>query len=127
MAQPNIVFIMADDLGYGDLGCFGCETIATPNIDALAREGLTFTNYHSNGPVCTPTRAALLTGRYQQRSGLEGVIAVRQRELGLAPGGNSLAACLKKSGYTTAIFGKWHLGFRTEYNPVHHGFDEFRG
>ncbi len=76
-SQPNIILIMADDLGYGDISCYGSETIETPVIDQLAAEGLKFTDYHSNGAVCTPTRAALMTGRYQQRAGLEGVIYVQ--------------------------------------------------
>ncbi len=126
--QPNIILIMADDLGYGDIGCFGSDFINTPNIDGLCRDGLTFTDYHSNGAVCTPTRAALLTGRYQQRSGLEGVIYVREREPGLDPNTNHcLATSLRAAGYATGVLGKWHLGFKTEFNPVHHGFDLFHG
>ncbi len=129
MGKPNFVFIMADDLGYGDLGCFGSETIETPNIDDLAARGLTFTDYHANGPVCTPTRAALLTGRYQQRCGLEGVIYVKgdTRKTGLSTDEYCLSNTLRKGGYATALFGKWHLGYDTDFNPVHHGFDEFRG
>ncbi|MBS3762815.1 MAG: sulfatase-like hydrolase/transferase, partial [Planctomycetes bacterium] len=120
---------MADDLGYGDLGCFGSETIETPHIDGLAADGLTFTDYHSNGAVCTPTRAALITGRYQQRSGLEGVIFVsgETRQTGLDPEEFSVAEALKSSGYATGVFGKWHLGYKKRFNPLHHGFDEFRG
>lgn len=126
---PNIVLIMADDLGYGDLGCYGSDWIRTPHIDALAENGLKFTDYHSNGAVCTPTRAVLLTGRYQQRSGLEGVIYVRgeTRQRGLSTDETTFAEVLKTAGYRTCIVGKWHLGYRTEFNPVHHGFDEFRG
>ncbi len=129
MERPNIVFIMADDLGYGDLGCYGNDVIQTPHIDALAQRGMKFTDYHSNGPVCTPTRAALLTGRYQQRSGLEGVIYVRgeTRQTGLDPAEFSFAEGLQEKGYATAVFGKWHLGYQKQFNPVHHGFDEFRG
>ncbi len=130
MKSPNLILIMADDLGYGDLGCFGSAAIATPNIDALAAAGVTFTDFHANGAVCTPTRAALLTGRYQQRSALEGVIYVSgaTRETGLDPARNRcLAHAFREAGYTTALFGKWHLGYRPEYNPVHHGFDRFRG
>ncbi|MFW5802711.1 MAG: sulfatase-like hydrolase/transferase [Verrucomicrobiota bacterium] len=128
--HPNIILIMADDLGYGDLGCFGSDRIRTPNIDALAGRGVAFTDFHSNGAVCTPTRAALLTGCYQQRSGLEGVIYVGgpTRRTGLDPNETySLAHALREAGYTTALYGKWHLGYRTEFNPVHHGFDQFRG
>jgi len=126
---PNIVLIMADDLGYGGLSCYGNETVATPHLDSLAANGLMFTDFHANAPVCSPTRAALLTGRYQQRSGLEGVIYVRgeTREIGLAPSEVTLAEILKQSGYQTAIIGKWHLGYDEMYNPVHQGFDEFYG
>lgn len=127
--RPNIVFIMADDLGYGDLGCYGSETIRTPNIDALARGGLTFTDYHSNCPVCSPTRAALLTGRYQQRCGIEGVIFANgpTRQTGMALEETTFAEVLKGHGYATGIFGKWHLGYNVEFNPARQGFDEFRG
>lgn len=130
MPTPNIILIMADDLGYGDLSCFGSEEIDTPNIDNLADRGVTFTDYHANGPVCSPTRAALVTGRYQQRSGLEGVIYVggATRQVGLDPGeAYSLARAFRDAGYTTAVYGKWHLGYRTDFNPVQHGFDHFRG
>lgn len=129
MKRPNIVFIMADDLGYGDVGCYGNKVIETPHIDSLAERGMKFTDYHSNGPVCTPTRAALMTGRYQQRSGLEGVIYVsgETRQTGLDPGQYSVAEALKEQGYATAIYGKWHLGYKRKFNPVHFGFDEFRG
>ncbi len=126
-SKPNIVLILADDLGYGDLGCYG-GSLPTPNIDALAREGLRFTDFHSNGAVCSPTRAALLTGRYQQRSGIEGVItAANHRDQGLALSETTFAEVLKQGGYTTAIFGKWHLGYEAGFNPTHQGFDEFRG
>ncbi len=127
--KPNIVLIMADDLGYGDIGCYGNDWINTPHLDALARNGMRFTDYHSNAPVCSPTRAALLTGRYQQRSGLEGVIYVRgeTRQVGLRQDEVTFAEVLKKAGYKTGIFGKWHLGYKKEYNPVHHGFDVFHG
>lgn len=127
--KPNIVIILADDLGYGGIGCYGNTSIKTPNIDALAANGLKFTDFHSNGSVCSPTRAALLTGKYQQRSGLEGVIYVRgeTREVGLDPSQVTVAELLKDTGYATGIMGKWHLGYKKEFNPVHHGFDEFYG
>ena len=130
-AQPNIVLIMADDLGYGDVGCYGNEQIKTPAIDQLAIEGMRFTDFHSNGAVCSPTRAALLTGRYQQRSGIEGVIRAdpksdtRQRGLGIEE--LTIADYLKEAGYSTGIVGKWHLGYKVEFNPLNQGFDYFRG
>ncbi len=127
--NPNFVIIMADDLGYGDIGCYGNTNIKTPHLDALAEGGMRFTDFHSNGPVCTPTRAALLTGRYQQRSGLEGVIYARgpTRQTGMALEQITFAEVLKEAGYTGGLFGKWHLGYRPEFNPIRQGFDEFRG
>lgn len=127
--SPNIILIMADDLGYGDISCYGSETIETPVLDKMASEGLKFTDYHSNGAVCTPTRAALMTGNYQQRAGLEGVIYARLdgRIYGISPDEKTIAEYFKDAGYTTGAFGKWHLGYKPEYNPVHHGFDQFYG
>ena len=127
--RPNIILIMTDDLGYGDIGCYGSTKINTPNIDALARGGMKFTDYHSNCPVCSPTRAALLTGRYQQRAGIEGVIYAKGpiRQTGLALEETTFAEILKKRGYATGIFGKWHLGYNVQFNPARQGFDEFRG
>jgi arylsulfatase A-like enzyme len=126
--RPNIIVIMADDLGYGDIGCYGSETIKTPNIDALARGGMRFTDYHSNGAVCSPTRAALLTGRYQQRCGIEGVVtAAKHRHTGMALKEVTFAEVLKDHGYVTGLFGKWHVGYSVEFNPVKQGFDEFIG
>lgn len=129
VGKPNIILIMADDLGYGDIGCYGSTKIKTPNIDALAKGGMKFTDYHSNCPVCSPTRAALLTGRYQQRSGIEGVVYAHgpARQTGLALEQITFAEVLKKRGYATALFGKWHLGYNVEFNPAMQGFDEFRG
>lgn len=128
-ARPNIVLIMADDLGYGGIGCYGNQVLQTPHLDQLAAEGLRFTDFHSNGAVCSPTRAALLTGRYQQRAGLEGVIYVKgpTRQIGLDSSEQTMAKLLKANGYATGIFGKWHLGYAPAFNPVHHGFDEFYG
>lgn len=134
---PNIVLILADDLGYGDLGCYGATNISTPVLDKLASEGIRFTDFYSNGPECTPTRTALLTGRYQQRvGGLECAIGLgnigRYEEakalsdagvLGLPLRFNVLPQILKKRGYNTALIGKWHLGEGPDYNPQIHGFD----
>jgi arylsulfatase A-like enzyme len=127
--RPNIIFIMADDLGYKDIGCFGNIEIHTPSLDRLAAEGLKLTDYHSNGAVCSPTRAALLTGRYQQRSGLEGVIYARNesRHTGLDVKEFTMADFMKDAGYATGIVGKWHLGYKIEFNPLYQGFDFFRG
>ena len=126
---PNIILIMADDLGYGGIGCYGNEIVKTPNLDKLAFGGLRFTDFHSNGVVCSPTRAALLTGQYQQRSGMEGVIYVKgeTRGIGMDTTVTTITEILKNNGYRTGIFGKWHLGYQEKYNPVYHGFDEFIG
>lgn len=124
--KPNIILIMADDLGYGDLGCYGNKTNRTPHIDALAKGGMRFTDFHSNGPMCSPTRAALLTGRYQQRCGIEGVFAW-DRDKGMALEEITFAEVLKSSGYATAVFGKWHVGHIVKFGPVLQGFDTFRG
>ncbi|MCB1100568.1 MAG: sulfatase-like hydrolase/transferase, partial [Verrucomicrobiae bacterium] len=108
--RPNFVIIMADDLGYGDLGCYGHPAIQTPHLDRMAREGIRFTDFHSNGAVCSPTRAALMTGRYQQRSGVQGVItAANHRHTGMPLAELTFAEALKTVGYKTGMFGKWHL------------------
>lgn len=125
---PNIILIMADDLGYGELSCYGSSKIHTPNIDGLAEKGIMLTDFHANGPVCSPTRAALMTGKYQQRTGVEGVItAAKHREVGLKLNEITLAEVLKSLGYISGIFGKWHLGYAEEFNPTHQGFDDFVG
>ena len=125
--KPNIILILADDLGYGDLSCYGGAT-PTPNLDKLAANGLRFTDFHSSGAVCSPTRAGLMTGRYQQRAGVEDVLyAAGDRAEGLKTSEITFPKLLKQAGYRTAMFGKWHLGYQPQYNPVHHGFDEFRG
>jgi len=122
---PNIVLILADDLGYGDLGCYGNRRNRTPNLDRLAREGMRLTDFHSNVPMCSPTRAALLTGRYQQRMGIE--TALGEHSEGLDRSEVTIAERLREAGYATAIFGKWHLGPQPADAPIRHGFDEFRG
>lgn len=126
---PNVVLIMMDDIGYGDLGSYGASDVRTPNIDRLAREGVRLTDAYANGPVCTPTRAALISGRYQQRVGLEWVLtnSPADRERGLPALGTSLPALLKTNGYRTGLVGKWHLGWKPEFGPIAHGFDEFYG
>jgi arylsulfatase A-like enzyme len=119
---------MADDLGYAELSCYGSKTISTPNIDRMAEGGIKLTDYHSNGPVCSPTRAALMTGKYQQRTGVEGVItAASHRDVGLSLHEITMAEELKNFGYNCGIFGKWHLGYPEEFNPTYQGFDDFVG
>ena len=125
--KPNIIVIMADDLGYGDLGCYGNREIRTPHLDRLAAEGIRFTDYHSNGTVCSPTRAALLTGKYQQRTGISFVVTVAKRDVGLGLEETTFAESMKSEGYITGMFGKWHLGYDRRFNPVHQGFDEYVG
>jgi len=126
----NLILIMADDMGYGDLGCYGNKTYQTPHLDRMAAEGLRFTDFHASGPVCSPTRAGLMTGRYQQRSGIPGVIYAAfdgNRHHGLHRSEVTLPELLREKGYRTAMFGKWHLGYREKFNPVYHGFEQFRG
>ncbi len=128
--KPNIVLILADDLGYGDLGCYGNAHNATPNIDALARDGLKFTDFHSNGPMCTPTRAALLTGLYQHRFGqaFEGALSGKTGyDHGLPLEAFTIAEAMKDAGYATGMYGKWHLGFHPPLIPTRQGFDDYWG
>jgi arylsulfatase A-like enzyme len=128
---PNIVIILADDLGYGDLGCYGHPSIRTPNLDRMATEGLRFTDFYVAACVCTPSRAALLTGRLPIRSGMAG--SEKRRVIfgdstgGLPPEEITIARALKSKGYATACIGKWHLGQAPEFLPTAHGFDSFYG
>ena len=122
---PNIVVILADDLGYGDLSCYG-STISTPNIDQMAAEGTRFTQFNSASPVCTPSRAAWLTGRYPTRMGLPRVLDTTDT-YGIPSTETTLPQMLKTAGYSTACVGKWHLGSTPEYMPTVRGFDEFYG
>jgi arylsulfatase A-like enzyme len=126
--QPNIVVIVSDDMGYGDIGVHGSKDIPTPNIDALARAGIRFTDAYVTGPHCSPTRAGLLTGRYQQRFGHEVNMGADAGPNGGLPAGEStLADRLKAAGYRTALLGKWHLGSAEHLHPMSRGFDEFYG
>ncbi len=125
--KPNVIFILVDDLGYADIGSYGARDIRTPHLDRLAREGVRLTDCYSNGPVCTPTRTGFVTGRYQQRVGLEWAIRTGDKEPGLPTSETSIARMLKENGYATALFGKWHLGYKPEFGPNAHGFDEFFG
>lgn len=122
---PNIVIIYCDDLGYGDLGCYG-SAIRTPNIDRLASEGIRFTNFYSGNPVCSPSRAALLTGRYCVRAGVPKVL-FPVNEAGMPESETTIAQTLKPKGYRTMCVGKWHLGHREKYLPTAKGFDHYFG
>ena len=116
-ARPNIVLIITDDVGYGDFGSYGAPDIKTPNIDRLAREGVRMTDFYANGATCTPTRAGLVSGRYQQRFALErplGSGTSQDSATGLPATGRSLPQLLTNSGYATALVGKWHLGYKPE-------------
>lgn len=127
VAKPNILFILADDLGYGDLSCYGAPDIRTPHLDRLAKEGLRFTDFYANGSVCTPTRAAFLTGRYQQRIGLEDAVTYQEMGRGLPGDGRTLADALLAAGYATGLVGKWHLGYDHDRRPLQQGFGHFLG
>ena len=124
--KPNIVLILADDLGYGDLGIQGCQEFATPHIDSIAKNGMRFSNAYVTAPVCSPSRAGLLTGRYQDRFGFTGNPAP-SAHWGLPVGEQTLATALREAGYRTAAFGKWHLGEEARYRPLNRGFEEFYG
>ena len=139
--RPNIVLLLADDLGYGDLASYGCPDIRTPNIDSIGSQGMRFLQCYANAPECTPTRTALMTGRYQQRvGGMECALGIgdvgrydeaewlqKRGELGLPVWETSLARVLKQQGYDTACIGKWHLGYPEKFWPNRHGFDEYFG
>ncbi len=125
-APPNIVLIFADDLGYSDLGCFGAKDIRTPSIDRLAKEGTRFTSFYVSQPVCTASRASLMTGCYANRVGLSGALN-HTSKVGIHADEVLLPELLQQRGYATAIFGKWHLGHRPEFSPLRHGFNEFIG
>jgi arylsulfatase A len=124
--QPNIIVIFADDLGYGDIGTYGSQTIKTPNIDRMAAEGAKFDQFYSASPVCTPSRAALLTGRYPIRQGIHGVFYPESFQ-GMDPEEVTIAEMLKDVGYVTGLVGKWHLGHHDKFMPWNQGFDEFFG
>jgi arylsulfatase A-like enzyme len=130
--RPNFVFILADDLGYADLGCYGGRTKCSPSLDRLAREGLRFTQGYANSSVCSPTRFALMTGRWQHRlrGGADEPIRSSARgdaTLGLPPAHPTLPSLLRDAGYATALVGKWHLGFPPHFGPLKSGYEEFFG
>ena len=127
--QPNIVFIIADDLGYADLSCYGRRDFKTPNLDRLANEGIRFLQAYANSPVCTASRTAIITGRYQYRLavGLQEPLGSATQKVGLPPEHPTLPFLLKKAGYNTALVGKWHLGWLPDYSPLKSGYDHFWG
>ena len=133
--RPNILFILADDLGWGDLSCYGRPDYRTPNLDRLAQQGMRFTNAYSAAPVCTPTRVGFLTGRYPARLpvGLMEPITERKelgelvKTIGLSPDHPTVSSLIKGAGYDTALIGKWHLGYLPVFGPLRSGFDEFFG
>lgn len=125
--KPNIVIILADDMGYADIEPYGAKDIRTPALNRLAREGVKLTDFYANGPNCTPTRAGLMTGRWQQRVGLEWATRPTDKKAELPLSQPTVARMLKDAGYATGMFGKWHLGYDIARGPVAHGFDEFFG
>lgn len=125
-SMPNIVFIFTDDLGYGDIGCFGATDIKTPHIDRIAEEGIKFTSFLSASPVCSPSRAGLLTGRMPQRMGINAVF-FPESFTGMDPDEITFAEILKEKGYRTAAVGKWHLGHMERFLPLNQGFDQYYG
>lgn len=132
--RPNLIVVMVDDMGYEGVSCFGNPYFKTPEIDRLAAEGMRLTDFHSSGTVCSPTRAGLLTGRYQQRAGIEAVIHPHgthpEHRKGLQPAETTFAESLSQAGYSTGLIGKWHQGYpqnSLDYHPQNHGFDEFIG
>lgn len=125
--KPNIIFILADDLGYTDLGCYGAMVPKTPNLNRMAKEGIRFTNFYAPAGVSTPTRASLLTGCYPKRVGLHVAVLPPDTRSGLNPDETTIAELLKSVGYTTGCIGKWHLGLLPEVSPNAHGFDYYYG
>jgi arylsulfatase A-like enzyme len=123
---PNIVLLFADDMGYGDAGCYGASGYQTPNLDRLAKEGARFTDFYVSSPVCSASRAALLTGCYHERIGISGALGPASR-IGLNPDETTLAELCRAKGYATAAIGKWHLGRPEPFLPLQHGFDEYFG
>lgn len=125
--QPNFIIILTDDQGYGDLGCYGSTQALTPRIDQMAKEGARLTSFYMTGSCCTPSRASLMTGSYAKRIGMAGGVCLAVDPKGLHPDEITIAEVLKKAGYATGIFGKWHLGDQPKFLPTRQGFDEFFG
>ena len=124
--RPNIILINCDDLGYGDLACYGSQVNSTPYIDRLANDGIRFTDFYMASPVCSPSRAAMLTGCYPQRVGMSNVLRPGSA-VGLSSSEETLSSTLSRNGYATQIVGKWHLGDQPEFLPTEHGFDHYYG
>jgi arylsulfatase A-like enzyme len=124
--RPNVVMIYCDDMGYGDLGCFGARGYATPNLDRMAAEGARFTDFYVSSAVCSASRSALMTGCYHERVGIRGALGPKSK-VGLAHSETTMAEMFRSAGYATGMAGKWHLGARPSQAPIHHGFDEFLG
>ncbi len=124
--KPNVVIILIDDEGYGDVGCYGATGFETPNLDRLAGNGMRFTNFYSGQPVCSASRAGLLTGCYPNRIGFSGALFPHDT-IGINPDELTIAEMFKEQGYATACFGKWHLGWQKKFLPLQHGFDEYTG
>ncbi len=125
--RPNVVIILSDDQGYGDVGCYGAPDALTPHLDALAASGVRLLDFYANAPMCSPTRAALLTGRYPYRCGVPFVVDSRPGKLGLAGDEITIAELARRQGYRTGLIGKWHLGSHRDSLPNNQGFDEFYG
>lgn len=125
--KPNFVILYTDDQGYGDLSCMGAPDLSTPHIDSLADSGARFTNWYSNSPVCSPSRASLLSGKYPGHAGVRSILAGHRQATGLPSETPSLASALKRQGYRTAMSGKWHLGVAEDSMPHNHGFDDWFG
>ena len=127
MSAPNFIAFLTDDQGYGDLSCMGAADFRTPHLDRMAADGARFTDWYSNSPVCSPSRAALLTGRYPGNAGVRAILAGHRTATGLPPHVPSLATALGELGYGTYMSGKWHLGLQEESRPHTHGFDHWFG
>lgn len=125
--KPNVILIYADDLGYGDIGCYGAQGYETPHLDRMAQEGMRFTDFSTSSSICTPSRAGLLTGRYAKRWGHDGKVYFPHSKAGMPPSEITIAELLKEVGYQTALIGKWHLGHRPQYLPTAQGFDLYYG
>lgn len=127
MTPPNFIVFLTDDQGYGDLSCMGATDFRTPHLDRLAHDGARFTSWYSNSPVCSPSRAALLTGRYPGNAGVRSILAGHRTATGLPPSTPTLATALRRQGYSTYLAGKWHLGLDEASRPHNHGFDHWVG